>query len=64
MNDQLRAYLNDHAQAVDDDVRRALARTHGDALTALRLCLTVKLSLSEERERLQRQTSRGYSRRK
>jgi hypothetical protein len=62
MNQQLRAYLDDQAKAVDDDVRQAIELCGGDAVSALRITLIANAFLQEENERLKKQTSKGYTR--
>lgn len=62
MNQQLRAYLDDQAQAVDDDVRQAIELCGGDAVSALRITLIANAFLQEENDRLKKQTSKGYAR--
>ena len=64
MNEQLRAYLDEQAQAVDDDVRQALELCDGDAIRALRITLIANEFLQEENDKLKRQVSPGYRRRK
>ena len=62
MNEQLRAYLDDQSQAVDEDVRLALALCNGDPIQALRTTLIANAFLIEENERLKSQVSKGFGR--
>ena len=39
MTEQLRVYLDEQMQAIDDDVRQAIALADGDAHRALRITL-------------------------
>jgi hypothetical protein len=64
MNEQLRIYLNDQMQAVDDDVRQAIELAEGDVMRALRISLIANAFLSEENERLKAQISTGFARRR
>jgi hypothetical protein len=64
MNPQLKAYLDEQAQAVDEDVRQALALCEGDAVRALRITLIANAFLQEENDRLKAQVSKGYARKK
>ena len=64
MNQQLKAYLDEQAQAVDDDVRQALELCNGDAVAALRITLIANAFLIEENERLKSQVSTGFTRKK
>jgi hypothetical protein len=63
MNQQLKAYLDEQAQAVDDDVRQALDLCDGDAVQALRITLIAN-AFPEENEQLKKQISKGYTRKK
>jgi hypothetical protein len=70
MNQQLRAYLDNEAQAVDDEVRQALELTKGNAIDALRTTLIANAFLEAEVERLTAEVkrlssgaSRGFARR-
>ncbi len=62
MNQQLKAYLDEQAQAVDEDVRQALEICDGDAIRALRITLLANAFLHEENERLKGQISSGFAR--
>ena len=64
MNEQLRTYLDEQAQAVDQDVRLAIELCGGDVLQALRTTLIANAFLIEENERLKADASAGYMRRK
>lgn len=64
MNEQLRAYLHEQVQAVDDDVRQALEICGGDAIKALRITLIANAFLTEENDRLKSQVSAGFTRKK
>ena len=64
MTEQLRAYLFDQMQAVDDDVRQAIELAEGDVTRALRIALIANAFLQEENERLKAQASKGYRRSK
>lgn len=64
MNQQLKAYLDEQAQAVDDDVRQALEICNGDAIAALRITLIANAFLVDENDRLKAQVSRGFTRKK
>jgi hypothetical protein len=62
MNAQLKACLDEQAQAVDDDVRQALELANGDPMHALRITLIANAFLHQEIERLKKQVSKGFSR--
>jgi hypothetical protein len=66
MTEQLRAYLDERMQAVDDDVRQAIALADGDICRALRITLIANAFLQEENEtlkaQLEAQVSKGYRR--
>ena len=62
MTEQLRAYLDEQAQALDDSVRQALEICNGDAMSALRAVLIANEFLQEENERLRGQISTGFAR--
>jgi hypothetical protein len=64
MNQQLRAYLDEQAQAVDEDVRRAIDLAGGDPIVALRITLIANAFLLEENETLKKQVSKGYGRKR
>jgi hypothetical protein len=64
MNEQLRAYLDEQSQAVDDDVRIALALCSDDPIRALRTTLIANAFLIEENERLKAQVSKGFARKR
>jgi hypothetical protein len=62
MNQQLRAYLDDQAQAVDGDLRQAIEACGGDVVSALRAALLSNAFLMEENSRLKKQVSKGFGR--
>lgn len=62
MNQQLRAYLDEQAQAVDDDVCQAIELAGGDPVVALRITLIANTFLMDENERLKAQVSKGFAR--
>lgn len=66
MTEQLRAYLNEQMQAVDEDVREAIELADGDVTRALRITLIANAFLQEENERLkarlETQVSKGFRR--
>jgi hypothetical protein len=71
MTEALRAYLDEQAKAVDDDVQQTLALTKGNAVEALRITLIANALLGSEVERLTAEVkrlsvgaSRGFARRK
>ena len=64
MNEQLKAYLDEQAQAVDQDVRLAIELCSGDVMQALRTTLIANAFLIEENERLKANASAGFARRK
>jgi len=64
MNDQLRAFFDEQAKAVDADVRQAIELCNGDVVQALRAALIANAFLMEENERLKAQTSAGFVRRR
>lgn len=64
MNQQLRTYLHEQMQAVDDDVRQAIELADGDVYGALRLTLIANAFLAEENTRLKAQISAGFVRTK
>ena len=64
MNEQLKAYLDDQAQALDEDVRGAIEICGGDIVQALRTALIANAFLLEENERLKAEASAGFARRK
>jgi hypothetical protein len=64
MTEQLRAYLNEQMQALDDDTRQAIELADGDVYRALRITLIANSFLQEENERLKKQVSKGYRRNK
>ncbi len=51
-------------QAVDDDVRQAIALADGDVHWALRITLIANAFLHEENEKLKMQTSAGFRRKR
>ena len=63
MNKQLRTYLDEQAQAVDQDVQLALELCNGNPIQALRTTLIANAFLVEENERLKAQVSAGFGRR-
>ena len=64
MTEQLRAYLDEQMQAVDDDVRQAIELANGDVYRALRVTLIANAFLVEENELLKTQVSVGFRRHK
>ena len=64
MNQQLKTYLDEQAQAVDDDVRLALELCNGNAIQALRTTLIANAFLCEENEQLKAQVSKGFARKR
>jgi hypothetical protein len=62
MNQQLKVYLNEQAQAVDDDLRQAIEARGGDLASALRCTLIANAFLMEDNKRLKAQVSRGFKR--
>ncbi len=62
MNATLKAYLDDQAAELEEDVRQTLELAHGDPHHALRITLIANAFLSEEVERLKKQVSKGFSR--
>ena len=64
MNEQLRAYLDEQAEAVDEDVREALALCDGDDIKALRITFIANAFLQEENDQLKFQVSKGFARKK
>jgi hypothetical protein len=62
MNATLKAYLEDQAEELEEDVPQTLELAHGDALNALRITLIANAFLSEEIERLKKQVSKGFGR--
>jgi hypothetical protein len=62
MNAQLEAYLDEQAEAADDDVRQAIALANGDVVHALRVTLIANRFLVEENERLKARVSKGFVR--
>ena len=62
MNQQLKVYLNEQAQAVDDDLRHAIEACGGDVASALRCALIANAFLMEDNKRLKAQVSRGFKR--
>src|SRR5688572_10287796 len=71
MNQALRAYLDEQANAADDEVQQALALTKGNAVEALRITLIANAFLESEVGRLTAEVkrlsvgaSRGFARRK
>jgi hypothetical protein len=64
MNQQLKVYLNEQAEATDDDLRQAIEACGGDVASALRCALIANAFLMEENKRLRVQVSRGFQRKK
>ena len=64
MNQQLKVYLNEQAEATDDDLRQAIEACGGDVASALRCALIANAFLMEENKRLRAQMSRGFQRKK
>jgi hypothetical protein len=64
MTEQLRAYLDEQMQAIDDDVRQTIELADGDVYRALRIALIANAFLQEENENLKAQVSKGYRRAK
>jgi ABC-type Fe3+/spermidine/putrescine transport system ATPase subunit len=64
MTEQLRAYLDEQMQAIDEDVRQAIELADGDVHRALRITLIANAFLQEENETLKAQVSKGYRRAK
>jgi hypothetical protein len=71
MNQQLRAYLDTQAKAVDDEVQQALTLTRGNAIEALRTSLIANAFLEAEVKRLTAEVkrlsvgaSRGFARKR
>ena len=64
MNQQLKVYLNEQAQAADDDLRQAIEACGGDVASALRCTLIANAFLMDENKRLRVQVSRGFQRKK
>jgi hypothetical protein len=62
MNQRLKKYLNDQAQAIDDEMKQALVLCDGDPMRALRVVLIANSFLLEENESLKRKVSVGYAR--
>jgi hypothetical protein len=64
MNQQLRTYLDEQMQAWDAEIRQAIDLASGDVYRALRITLIANAFLHEENERLKKQISKGYARKK
>ena len=64
MNERLRAYLDEPMQAVEDDARQAIALADGDVRRALRIALIANAFLHEENEKLKKQISAGFTRKR
>jgi hypothetical protein len=62
MNATLKAYLDDQAEEVEEDVRQAIELAGGDVTHALRITLIANSFLSEQVERLKSQVSKGFTR--
>lgn len=58
----LRAYFDEQAQKIDDDVREAIELAGGDITKALRITLIANSFLIEENEKLKTQISAGFKR--
>lgn len=61
-HDQLRAYLDEQIQKLDDDVRDAILLADGDVTRALRITLIANQFLIEENEKLKARVSNGFVR--
>lgn len=61
-HDHLRAYFDEQAGKVDDDVREAIELAGGDVTRALRVTLIANQFLIEENEKLKAQISSGFTR--
>ena len=64
MNATLKAYLDDQADELEEDVRQTLTLAHGDPLHALRITLIANAFLESEVERLNALVSSGFVRKK
>jgi hypothetical protein len=71
MNQQLRAYFDEQANAVDESVRHAIELAKGNAVEALRITLIANAFLESEVARLTAEVkrlsvgaSRGFARRR
>jgi hypothetical protein len=62
MNEQLRTYLDEQAQRLDESVEQALEITNGNAIRALRAVLIANTFLHDENERIGAQISMGFTR--
>lgn len=62
MTEQLRAYFDEQATALDESVRQALEICGGDAVAALRAALIANAFLQEEIEAIKQQVSTGFAR--
>lgn len=62
MNDRLRAYFDDQAKELDENVRQAIEACGGDTVAALRAALIANAFLMEENASLKKQVSRGFKR--
>jgi hypothetical protein len=62
MNATLKAFLDDQAQQLDDEVQQALQICGGDAIAALRTTLIANAFLEAEIERLKAEVSTGFRR--
>jgi hypothetical protein len=63
MNATLKAYLDDQAEELENDVRQAIALAGGDAIQALRITLIAN-AFTHESELLQAHVSKGFVRSK
>jgi hypothetical protein len=61
-HNQLKAYFDEQAQKVDDDVREAIEIAGGNVTRALRATLIANAFLIEENEKLKTQISQGFTR--
>ena len=64
MNQQLKKYLNDQAQEIEDDMKEALALCGGDPMKALRITLIANAFLEAQIDHLSAAMSRDFARRK
>jgi hypothetical protein len=62
MNVTLKAFLEDQANELDEEVQQALQLAGGDPMHALRITLIANSFLAEEVERLKKLVSKGFAR--
>jgi len=62
MNQQLKKYLADQSQAVEEDVKQALETCGGDPMRALRVTLIANAFLEREIDQLKVDSSSGFAR--